>query len=363
MATIPSVFAPYSTQLQVILDTAKDQYDPVWYSRFFRWATQRVTLTFETVIGRSRIEAAASVVDPGSKAPVRSRPGLEKLQGRVPAITEKFHMDEKIFRDYLLFREARVDDQAKKNQALDLIFDDSKKVVDAAHKRIDYMCLEAVSTGKITLTTTNNPDGLVLPTAIDLLMPAGNKVNASVNWTGSPTTAKPISVDIQGIVNAARARGIRFTRILMTWNSWYAFIATTEVKDMFNAFLGKSGNKLLPTLDGTNEFLRSQQMPVIEIVDQQIGIEKDGVITSVQPFDDNTIAFLPSDQLGVIENAIPIEDFNRIPQVNYGKANRVLVSKWGDNDPFQEWTKGELLAMPSLEAIDGIYLLSRTIAF
>lgn len=365
MATIKSVFGAYadSQNLQYLIDKALDRFAPTWFQNYFDWAPQQMSLDFITVIGRSRVEAAASVIDRGSKSPLRSRAGLEKLSGEVPAIAEKFALDERTLRDHISLKSLPgVSQDAVKEQILDLIMDDVLKAGNSTNKRIDIMALEAVSTGKITLTTTNNPDGVVLPTAIDLLMPAGNKVNATVNWD-TVATAKPITVDIQGITNAARARGIKFAKIIMDWNTWYKFIATTEVKDMFNAFLGKSGNKLMPTMDQANELLRGQQLPVIEIVDASIGVEKDGVITTIQPWATTNIAFVPDGKLGRIHNAFSIEETNKINHVAYAKANRTLISKWGDNDPYQEFTKAELNAMPGFEAIDNVYLLSRTVAF
>jgi len=362
MATVKSIFGTYADKLQVLIDKANDRFAPTWFQNFFDVATPQPTLDFKSVIGRSRVEAAATVVARGSKKPVRSRQGLEAYSGNIPAISEKIHLNEDDMRQFLMLQNMAVSDETKKKQILDFLFGDVKKVGDAAMKRIDIMCLEAVSTGKISLTLTNNPDGIVLSSALDLLMPAGNKVNAAVTWA-TAGSATPIT-DIQGIVNAARARGIAFERILMDWTSWFLFIKTTEVKDQYGNFLGKSNNKTFPTLDTVNDFLRSQKLPTIEIVDQSIGIEKDGVINTISPWETTNIAFLPAGNLGEIKNAVAIEELKPISQVTYGKfRDLALISKWGDTDPYQELTGVEANAFPSLTAIDAIYLLSRTVAF
>lgn len=362
MATIKSIFGTYADKLQVLIDSANDRFAPTWFENFFDIGTPQATLDFKTVIGKSRIEAAASIVARGSKKPVRSRAGMDAYSGSIPAITEKFPLDEDDMRQFLLLQNMSVSDETKKKQILDFIFDDVKKVGDAAFKRIDIMCLEAVSTGKVSLTVTNNPDGIVLANAMDLLMPAGNKVNAAISW-GTAATATPIT-DIQTVTNGARQRGIKFEKVIMTWASWYLFTATTQVKDQYNAFLGKSGNKLIPVIDDTNDFLRKQRLPEIEILEQVIGIEKDGVINTIEPFETTNIVFVPAGKLGIIHNAIAIEDIKPIEQVKYGKFRELaLISKWGDNDPYQEWTGVEANAFPGLSSIDSIYLLSRTLAF
>ena len=364
MATIASIFGKYaeSANLQYLVDKSLEKFAPTWFDNYFDWAPQQMNLTFTTVVGRSRVEAAASVVDRGSKAPLRSRAGLEQLSGKVPAIMEKFALDEVTVREHEMLRSMPGGGDAFRSQIIDLITDDVVKAGDSTMKRVDIMALEAVSTGKISLTTTNNPDGVVLE-PLDLLMPSTSRVNALASWTGSPLTAAPITKDIQGIMNLARPRGIRLAKILMTWDSWFAFIATKEVQDLYGSFIGKTANKLLPTLDNMNELLRGQALPTIEMVDVSIGIEKNGIISTIQPFENTNIAFIPEGKLGRIHNAFAIEETRRINQVSYAKYNRTLISKWGDNDPYQEFTKAELNAMPALEAIDSMYLLSRTASF
>jgi hypothetical protein len=362
MATIKSIFGTYADKLQVMIDKANDKFAPTWFQNFFDVATPQPTLDFKSVIGRSRIQAAASVSARGSKKPVRSRAGLDAYSGNIPSITEKIHLSEDDMRQFLMLQNMAVSDETKKKQILDFLFADVKTVGDAAMKRIDIMCLEAVSTGKISLTLTNNPDGIVLANALDLLMPSGNKVNAAVTWA-TAGSATPIT-DIQGIVNTARAKGISFDRILMDYTAWFLFIKTTEVKDQYGNFLGKSNNKTFPTFDTVNDFLRSQKLPIIEIVDQVIGIEKDGVTNTITPWETTNIAFIPAGQLGEIKNAVSIEEIKPIDQVNYGKfRDLALISKWGDTDPYQEWTGVEANAFPTLTVIDSIYLLSRTVAF
>lgn len=362
MATIKSVFGAYadSKNLQYLVDKALDKFAPTWFQNYFDWAPQQYSLNFITVIGKSRVEAAASVIERGSKAPMRSRAALEKLAGNIPPIAEKFPLDEVTLRDFLMLKQLPGIEVA--DNIIQLITDDVVKAGMSTLKRIDIMALEAISTGKISLTTTNNPDGVVLPVAIDLLMPSANKVNASVAWATS-ATAKPITIDFMGIKNVASARGISHVKALMTWSAWFEFIATTEVKDMFNAYIGKSTNKLLPTMEGVNELLRKQSLPEIEIIDVSIGIEKDGKTTAYNPWETTNVAFVPAGKLGRIHNAYAIEEANKIPQVSYAKANRTLISKWGDNDPFIEYTKAELNAMPGVDAIDMVFLLSRTAAF
>lgn len=362
MATVQSVFGAYADKLQVIIDKSKDKFAPVWFKKYFDWAMPTTSLTFVSAIGRSRIEAAASITARGSKAPLRTRAGLDKLSGKVPAITEKFNLNEEDYRNWLTLQNMAVSDETKRTAMLDLMFGDVKRAGDASNKRVDMMVLEGISTGQITATVTNNPDGVVAPTPIDLFMPAENKVNAAVNWATS-ATATPLT-DIQVISEAAAGKGVIHGKILLSRAAFLNFVRAKEVKDSIGTFIGvRNVSSVMPTLANINDFMTAQGWPMIEIVDEVIGVEKDGIITPVRPFSQVNAVFVPDGKLGVIHNAIPIEKIQPATHVTYADFDRSLISKWQETDPFNEYTKVELNAFPGIETIDSIYLLSTNVAF
>lgn len=362
MAKIKSLFGAYSDKLQVIIDNSKAKFAPRWYPQYFTFAPSQQSLTFTSAVGRARIEAAASIVNRDSASPLRSRQGLEKYTGDIPAIKEKIGMTEEDYRNFLSMQSLQVDDATKRQQLLDLLFGDVKKVGDSAHKRLDIMCLEAVSTGSISLTTTNNPDGLVQSTALDLLMPSSNKSQGAVTWA-TAASATPIT-DIEAVIQSAAAKGISFEKILMSNALWLKFKKATEVLNTMQAYFygpkpGSGFNPLaISTLDNINEYMTANRLPVIEIVDVPVGIEKDGVINTITPFNQNNASFIPSGGLGVIKNAISIEQISPVEQVKYATYDRALISKWSENDPFREFTGVELNAFPAFEKIDSVFILT-----
>lgn len=355
---IKSIFGAYADRMQLMIDNSMDKFAPTWFPKYFGWATPQTSLTYVSAIGASRIEAAASVVNRDSQSPLRSRAVLSKLSGEIPAIKEKFKMTESDYREFLTLQGlVGVDDATKKQQMLDFIFNDVKKAGESADKRIDFMVLQAISTGKINVNTTTNPDGLVLP-EIDLLMPDTNKADSSVSWA-TAASAKPLTVDIPTRVRAAAARGQKFSKILMTPQLWWKFAVITEVQNLLSNFVGyKQSGNILSTLENVNKFLTANGYPVIELVDVSIGIEKDGVITAQFPFDENAAVFVPDGQLGTIKNAIPIEKISPVSQVAYANYNKSLISKWKENDPFGEYTGVELNAFPSFDSIDAVHILT-----
>jgi hypothetical protein len=361
MATIKSVFGPYADKLQVVIDNSLDKFAPVWFEKFFTMGSPQQSLTYTSALGTSRVEAAASVIARGSASPLRSRVALAKLSGEIPVISEKFAMKEDDMRNFLIMQQLNTSDVAKKQQLLNYLFDDVKKAGDSIFKRLDYIALEGLSTGSNTMTVTNNPDGIIFNTALDLGLPSANKVNAAVSWA-TAATATPIT-DIETIQAAASAKGRSIAKILLHPTSWSYFRKTKEVIDSLAGFFSLAKGTMVATLDKVNEFLAANRMPIIEIVDVSIGIEKDGVITASNPFSATNAVFIPSGPLGEIKNAFAIEDLKPVPNISYAKLKNATISKWSSNEPWQEFTKAEFNAFPVIEAIDGVWLLSTTVAF
>jgi Phage major capsid protein E len=360
MSKIASIFGVYATNLQAVVNSANDRFKPTFYDKYFGWAPTQQTLNFTSVIGASRIEAAASIVNRASGAPLRSRAELAKYQGEIPAIKEKFSMREGDYRDFLALQALSLDDATKKKQLLDFLFNDIQNAGNAAHKRLDIMVLQAISTGKISLTVDTNPDGIVLKEDMDLLMPSDNKSTVtgteSRKWVNS-ATATPIT-DITAVVSAATLKGKSFAKILISPVEFNRMKVCKEVVDSLISFNQLQKGASVATLDKINEYLSANLLPVLEIVDEVVGIEKDGIIGALRPFAQSNLSFIPAGQLGTIKNAVSIEQLQPVGHVNYATYKNALISKWQENDPWGEFTAVELNAFPALDAIDNIYILT-----
>lgn len=365
MTKISSIYGPLasSQSLQLMVDNALALFDtPVW-KKYFDWGNPSVGIDFATVIGKARIEAMASVVDRDASAPLRSRAGLERLSGEVPAIKEKFRMSEKQYREYLTLRSLQIPGQNQQAAILDMIFNDMKLAGNSAHRRLDYMTLQALSAGKISLSATNNPDGIVTNADIDLLMPAANKYKVVVEW-GTTATSTPI-VDIMKVVDEFRAKGVTFEKMLMDDSTFAKYRQSVDGQKYIGGFFRmRATDKAAGTLDMWNEYLKAERLPVIEIVENAtIGIEKDGKITTASAWTANAVTFVPAGKLGIIHNAIPIEKLQPVEKVAYADYDRALLSKWQENDPWSEFTQVELNAFPGWETIGHCAIMDTNTAY
>ena len=354
---VTSIFGIYSASMQGIIDKRLDRFQVPVFDRFMDYAPRQVELSFTDVIGKSRIQAIASVVGDDATSPLRSRAGLAKLEGQIPTISHKYAMSKSDYRNYQIMQnQTNIKPDEKVKQIIDLIFNDVKFAADGCVARLDVMFQQGLSTGIIDLSATGNPDGVNFG-QVDLLMPVENQVTTAKIWA-SDDTAKPLT-DIEDLIGVAQAKGVSFGKILMSRATFNIFKATKEIQSVFKTALITN----LVTLGNVNTFLSSQGLPEIELMDNVYGIEENGVIRTIKPFADGVMVFVPAGKLGVIRNAVPVEGgLTEVSGHVYADVNRVKIAKWSVTEPFQEYTRGELLAFPSISSIDSIYHLKLKVA-
>lgn len=359
MAIVPSYFSTLaeSQNIQAMIDNSllNLQKQSIWRD-YLDLGLPQMDLTFEQAIGRDRIEAAASIVDPDASKPLRSRPSLDLLTGKIPSIQQKFKMSQTDMRTMEVLKALPISDAQKKMQLLEKLFNDVSKCATAGDKRVDIMTLQALSTLTVTVDATTNPDGVAFGT-VDLLAKGYQKQGVPVVWstTATSTPIDDINKYLQYIWNNY---GRTFSKILMPYNLWINFMNSAQVIARLQSFynIGKANASFAVTLDNINNYFMANLWPPIEIIQHTVGIEKNGVISPIRPFDDNNLSFLPAGKLGELKNALPMERLHPVEGVSYANFGATLVSKWRTNDPIQEWTGMELNAFPALD-VDGIFIL------
>lgn len=333
------------------------QYEKLYWPLFF---PLKVTpfLTYETLIGSKGNRVAADVVSYNSSAPEKTRKVVSKLVGDIPPIRMKRVMKETDINTYnILKAQANPDQKA----ILSLVFDDVDACVDGINGRLEWLTLQALSQGKITLTKSNNA-GIITENAINFQLPAANKeVVADANhYWNVPATATPIA-NIQTIVTEANSKGVKLQYILMDLTKWQQFRATTEVKDFVAPYMVYGGvrAKRAPTLEVANSTLKGEGLPVIVIIDTYVDIETDvHVITATNPWTTKYVTFIPEMKIGDMFYGPIAEETNPPKQVVQAKKGPILISKYSEVDPVTEFTKGELNAFPSWPTIDRCWILN-----
>lgn len=363
MDVYSSIFGELTKEVQIRIDAAtelrKRLFDQNIYERYLDWDVPTIGLNFEELIGQYNLSVAAATLDSKGKEPILGTEGLETLKQKVLTHQMSYSMPIEEYRKVLQILDSRMltDDQ-KTQQLINLMWNNVSTVVKSVQSKLDIIFLGALSNkGVFTFNANNNPEGGVRG-IIDYKMPPENIASVTLKWTDTNKDNVDPFEDIQGVVDAAQDK-VTFDKILMSPARLSYLLKSRKMKQVIFG-TDKSGTPLL--MSGLNEFLRSNDLPVIETVRRITRIQDNGKLSEYKPWNDKNIVFVPAGKLGVIKNAYADNELRQEPGVTYSNYGRIRISQWGkgetDNSNGVEFTKAQSLSLPVLTEINGIYSLT-----
>lgn len=363
MDVYSSIFGELTKEVQIRIDAAtelrKRLFDQNIYERYLDWDVPTIGLNFEELIGQYNLSVAAATLDSKGKEPILGTEGLETLKQKVLTHQMSYSMPIEEYRKVLQILDSRMltDDQ-KTQQLINLMWNNVSTVVKSVQSKLDIIFLGALSNkGVFTFNANNNPEGGVRG-IIDYKMPPENIASVTLDWTDANKNNVDPFEDIQGVVDAAQDK-VTFDKILMSPARLSYLLKSRKMKQVIFG-TDKSGTPLL--MSGLNEFLRSNDLPVIETVRRITRIQDNGKLSEYKPWNDKNIVFVPAGKLGVIKNAYADNELRQEPGVTYSNYGRIRISQWGkgetDNSNGVEFTKAQSLSLPVLTEINGIYSLT-----
>lgn len=363
MDVYSSIFGELTKEVQIRIDAAtelrKRLFDQNIYERYLDWDVPTIGLNFEELIGQYNLSVAAATLDSKGKEPILGTEGLETLKQKVLTHQMSYSMPIEEYRKVLQILDSRMltDDQ-KTQQLINLMWNNVSTVVKSVQSKLDIIFLGALSNkGIFTFNANNNPEGGVRG-IIDYKMPSENIARATLDWTDTNKDNVDPFEDIQGVVDAAQDK-VTFDKILMSPARLSYLLKSRKMKQVIFG-TDKSGTPIL--MSGLNEFLRSNDLPVIETVRRITRIQDNGKLSEYKPWNDKNIVFVPAGKLGVIKNAYADNELRQEPGVTYSNYGRIRISQWGkgetDNSNGVEFTKAQSLSLPVLTEINGIYSLT-----
>lgn len=363
MDVYSSIFGELTKEVQIRIDAAtelrKRLFDQNIYERYLDWDVPTIGLNFEELIGQYNLSVAAATLDSKGKEPILGTEGLETLKQKILTHQMSYSMPIEEYRKVLQILDSRMltDDQ-KTQQLINLMWNNVSTVVKSVQSKLDIIFLGALSNkGVFTFNANNNPEGGVRG-IIDYKMPPENIASVTLDWTDTNKNNVDPFEDIQGVVDAAQDK-VTFDKILMSPARLSYLLKSRKMKQVIFG-TDKSGTPLL--MSGLNEFLRSNDLPVIETVRRITRIQDNGKLSEYKPWNDKNIVFVPAGKLGVIKNAYADNELRQEPGVTYSNYGRIRISQWGkgetDNSNGVEFTKAQSLSLPVLTEINGIYSLT-----
>jgi len=325
----------------------------LYWQQFFplKYTTQ---LTWESLAGSGGNPVMADVIEYNSSAPLKSRRVITKTTGDIPKIALKRQMDEKDMNDYNILKALSTGD-ANRSALLDLVFNDIDFCYTGVMARTEYLAMQALSYGSISLTTSNN-NGIVTEVACDFGIPTGNKTAAAQLWSvasGTPMT------DIRNLTDNARASGFPLEYMCMDRTAFTRLQASTQVQEEW-AVLRNTTTKATPTFADLNNLFESRLLPKIILVDSNVRFENElHALSNVAAWKNGYVTFIPDIKVGnILHGPIAEETSESISKKAIQvKRDHILISKWAELEPFGEFTKGQANAFPRFTDVDGIFIM------
>ena len=357
-----SIFGELTKNVQIRFDAAselnKQLFDNIIFERFLDWDVPTIGLDFEELIGQYNITVAAPTIGTDAKEAILGTEGLETLKETILNHAITLPMTVKDYRKVLQILDSKsLTDKVKTQQLIKLMWGDVETVVKSVLGKLDLIFCGALSNeGKFTLDETTNPEGGARG-LINFNQPADNIASSKTDWTEGNIDTVDCFEDIQGIIDAAQDKVV-FSKILCA-PALISYMCRS--KKMHQMILGTDKSSKIVQLKDINAYMEENSFPTFEPIRRQIRIQNGTQRTPYNPWNQKNMVFIPEGKLGLVKNAWANNELKPEAGVAYSNYGRIRVSQWGVGETQGsngvEFTKAEVLALPVITEMNGIYTL------
>lgn len=331
---------------------ASRQYNQLYWPSLFP-IKQVNTLDGKTIIGASGNRVAANIISYDATTPELGRKSISVKYFDIPKVAIARRKTEREILEHQITRNVQ-----GMNAVIEDYFNDLDFCWDGVQARMEWLALQALSATTVTLSTTNNPLGIVSETAIDFGMPAANKEFSAVVWSATASTVTPLT-DFKNVMAQGRASGIQLRYALMHNTDFNYMIGSKEYQDAAKQFLVGEPTVLgLQSLEIVNKVTAALRLPQVVLIDTYVGIESSaGVITATDPWSTGHVLFTPDLNFGNFYAGPIAEEIEKPLDVIQSKRGPVLLSVRKEFNPSAVLTKGEANVFPSWGNVDQCFSL------
>ena len=357
-----SIFGDLTKNVQIRFDKVselnKKLFDNIIFERFLDWDVPSIGLDFEELIGQYNITVAAPTIGTDAKEAILGTEGMETLKETILNHAITMPMTIKDYRKVLQILDSKsLPDKVKTQQLITLMFGNVQTVVQSVLGKLDLIFCGALSNeGKFTLDETTNPEGGARG-LINYNQPAENIATSKTAWTDDNIDTVDCFDDIQSIIDAAQDKVV-FSKILCAPALISYMCRSKKIKQMI---WGTDKSAKMVQLKDINAYMEENAYPIFEPIRRQIRIQNGTARTPYSPWNAKNMVFIPDGKLGIVKNAWANNELKPEAGVAYSNYGRVRVSQWGVGETQGsngvEFTKAEVLALPVITEMNGIYTL------
>lgn len=275
----------------------------------------------------------------------RDREGIEKYDTQMPFFKESMVIDEELRQQ--LNTLIQTQNKAIIRTMIAKIFNDQIKLIRAAFETIERMRMQMLTTGTITLSSNGQSY------SYDYYMPEANKITVSNAWAdGNANIVK----DIEDTKKIARKKGYKLTRAMCNSNLLEALTANTTIAKKI--YVMTNGNVYI-TKNEVKRFIEQETGITIYVNDNGYIDETTG--NFVTYFADDLFVLMPDGPLGETHLGVTPEESDLMTGATKAEVslvnNGIAVTTFAIEDPVNVETKVSMVALPSFEKADGVFIL------
>jgi hypothetical protein len=282
-----------------------------------------------------------------AKAIRRDRQGIEQFNTTMPFFKESKYIDEEMRQE--LNNVIAANNAEVVNAILTNIYDDEAELIDASEIALERMRMEALTTGTITLSDNGQSY------EYDYLLDSDQSDTVGTSWSNA---SADIIGDIVEVVEGMKAKGINITRAVCNSSVAKNFRTNTAIKNAVYVF----ANGTVPvTTARALDYIYNETGVRFYVYDNVYVNAANGQATKYVPND--TVVFMPDGDLGNTNMGTTPEESDLRNNLNAEVAivnGGVAVTTSQIVDPVNVETKVSMVALPSFERANTIFILDTT---
>ena len=314
-------------------------------------ARKQLGLDLSWIKGHQGLPVALKPSAFDTKATMRDRIGVKKVETEMPFFRESMRIGEKDRQEINKLLSAA--NSATLEPILNRIYDDAANLIAGAEVQAERMRMQLLSKGKIQITTENR-----IGYDYDYRLPATHKTTLgngdTAKWSDTDS-ATPIQ-DIQGWQDRIEEdTGIRPTRAICTRKTWNYLLQNNSIKlDMNPA----GGQNIIMTDKMLQQYLSAKLGLSVAVYNKKYQLEVGG--PAYLFFPDDVFTLIPEGTLGNTYYGTTPEESDllsggtdaQVSVVNTG----VAVTTFKEKHPVNVVTVVSAIMLPSFETIDNIFV-------
>ncbi len=314
-------------------------------------AKKQLGLDLSWIKGAQGLPVALTPSAFDTKATLRDRIGVKKIETEMPFFREAMRIGEKDRQE--INKLLAASNRATLEPILNRIFDDAGNLISGAEVQAERMRMQLLSTGKIKITAENR-----MSYDYDYKLPALHKATLgdgeTVKWSDA-ATATPVQ-DIQGWQDTVEEdTGIRPTRAVCTRKTWNYLLVNKSIRLDMDPIGGE--NRIM-TDAMLQQYLSTKLGLSVAVYNKKYHVTLGGA--SYLFFPDDVFTLIPEGSLGNTYYGTTPEESDllsggtdaEVSIVNTG----VAVTTIKEPHPVNVITVVSAITLPSFEAIDAIFV-------